>query len=658
MNEHDKLKADIGSKVEQLTLPERLARIDEIHKEWVVSLTSESKEDNMSNILSNSLKRFDITPDLLSIKKFKDKQTQTVIELLFLKKYIENPKDMNILKYTNKLNEIVKILVDLENLILSFGRFQDTILDTEKTILPKSMELMLFSEENFAKNTPMQNLLIYILKCLMNDKLKRIKNECYEKVYTEECYDTKTWKLKCSIEQYIYSKCQREVKCDMWKNLTQCSISTVVDHLTNCADLSFTDIKKDRHVFSFSNGIYYICHNYYTNIEKDILTDFKDVFIPYKKDPEKPQPECDIPRDTTSSKFHNKHFNEQYMLYEDAFDIIKLHCPSLLNLMTYQKWEEDVQRQLCIMIGRCMYYVGTDNWQVIPFMLGLAGTGKSTIIMLVKMIYEAMDVSVLSNNMQTTFGMDTVADKFMFIAPEVKSNFKLDQSEFQSMVTGESMSLNQKNKQTLNIEKWVVPGIMAGNEVFGYTDAAGSIVRRIVLFMFKRKIKKEHSDPQLPLKLRTELPDIMLACNRLYLQAVNQNGSKDIWSILPKYFHDNRDSLEESTNYLVKYLRSGEIVFNSKFWIRENTLSEAFKDYCNRMSYHCPRWNEQYTMGPFSARDIESRKDQRGFDDAGQLFVGTIYFGLDVRGYIHKDIDDENICYNDEGEVVKPPTFL
>ncbi len=354
----------------------------------------------------------------------------------------------------------------------------------------------------------------------------------------------------------------------------------------------------------------------------------------------------------------NKKFNEQYMMYEDAFDIIKLHCPSLLNLMTYQKWEEDVQRQLCIMIGRCMYYVGTDNWQVIPFMLGLAGTGKSTIITLVKMIYEAMDVSVLSNNMQTTFGMDTVADKFMFIAPEVKSNFKLDQSEFQSMVTGEGMALNRKLKETKNIPNWLVPGIMAGNETFGYADSAGSIVRRIVLFMFKRKIKKEHSDPQLPRKLAAELPDIMLACNRLYLQAINQYGSKDIWSILPKYFHDNRDSLEESTNHLVKYLRSGEIVFGSNFWIRENTLSEAFKDYCNRMSYHFPRWNEQYTMGPFSTFDIESRKDQRGFDDTGQLFVGTIYFGLDVRGRIHKDIENENICYDDEGKVIEPPTFL
>ncbi len=499
MNEQDRLRLEIGNKIEQFTLLERLSRIDEIHKEWCTSLTTESKEDNMQIILLNSLKRFDITPDSLSIKKFKDKQSHIVFELLFLKKYIDNKQDANILKYIKKINEILKILLDLENLIFSFGRFQDTILDTEKTKLPIAMELMLFSEENYGKNTPMQNLIIYISKCLMNDKLKRIKNECYEKVYTgEEFYDTKTWKLKCSIEQYVYDKCQLEKNCKMWQNMTQCSISTVVDHLSNCSDLCFTDIKKDRHVFSFSNGIYYICHNYYTNKEKDILTDFKDVFINYKKDPEKPAPLCDIPRDTTSSKFHNKHFNEQYMLYEDAFDIIKLHCPSLLNLMTYQKWEEDVQRQLCIMIGRCMYYVGTDNWQVIPFMLGLAGTGKSTIIMLVKMIYEAMDVSVLSNNMQTTFGMDTVADKFMFIAPEVKSNFKLDQSEFQSMVTGESMSLNVKNKITKNIENWVVPGIMAGNEVFGYTDAAGSIVRRIVLFMFKRKIKKEHSDPLLP----------------------------------------------------------------------------------------------------------------------------------------------------------------
>ncbi len=48
----------------------------------------------------------------------------------------------------------------------------------------------------------------------------------------------------------------------------------------------------------------------------------------------------------------------------------------------------------------------------------------------IKKIFEAKNLSI--------FGMDTVSDKFMFIAPE----FKLDQSEFQSMVTGESRSLH------------------------------------------------------------------------------------------------------------------------------------------------------------------------------------------------------------------------
>ncbi len=57
--------------------------------------------------------------------------------------------------------------------------------------------------------------------------------------------------------------------------------------------------------------------------------------------------------------------------------------------------------------------------------------------------------------------------------------------------TEPSRSLNRINRDSPSIvDNWVVPGIMARNETFGYVDSAGDIGRRIVLFMFKRKIKK------------------------------------------------------------------------------------------------------------------------------------------------------------------------
>jgi hypothetical protein len=658
MADLEKLQADIGARINALSPDERIACIDVLHNKWVTSLKTENTENNISELLNKTLDRVGIKLNSLNYKKFKDSVMAETLEMLFLKSEVRNNH-----KSIIKIDEILTVLIDIENTVLSVTRLQDTVLSTENAILPKSMELMLYSNENYSKNTHMQNLIIFLSACLKNDKLKRIGETCYERVYTgkmndEKRYDTKTWKEKCKIEEYIYSNCQRERKYDMWQNMTQCSIKSVVEHLSNCSDLHFTSIKKNRHVFSFSNGLYYACYNN-TEITKDPYVDdivgYKDIFIPYERNStDEPLPPGVNTYDVTSSKYFNKQFNVEYTKYEDPFDIIAKHCPNFIKIMTYQKWDVEVQKWMCILIGRCMYDAGQcDNWQVIPFLLGQAGTGKSTICNdIVKMLYEPCDVSTMSSNMQTTFGLDTIADKFLFIAPEVKETFKLDQGEFQSMVSGEAMSLNRKFNDPKNIDHWKVPGFMAGNELFGYKDTAGSIPRRVIVFMFSKRIKKDDGDTRLGQKLAFEMPDIMLACNRLYLQMVNQYGSRDIWSLLPKYFHDNRENLAEATNALVKYFKSGEVVLGGNFWIRENTFAEAFKDYCLRMSYGVNRWNQQLAMGPFATYDIETQCGIRATDADGQEFIGTVYIGIDIRRSSHKDLR-ENIFYNDDGDIIE-----
>ena len=79
---------------------------------------------------------------------------------------------------------------------------------------------------------------------------------------------------------------------------------------------------------------------------------------------------------------------------------------------------------------------------MIPYLKGAASSGKSTLLTRVcRSLYEPADVGVLSNNVERKFGLSALYDKLIFIGPEIKSDIALEQAEFQSMVSGETVQV-------------------------------------------------------------------------------------------------------------------------------------------------------------------------------------------------------------------------
>jgi ABC-type molybdenum transport system ATPase subunit/photorepair protein PhrA len=111
------------------------------------------------------------------------------------------------------------------------------------------------------------------------------------------------------------------------------------------------------------------------------------------------------------------------------------------KVLNYQKLDEDVARWVYVFMGRLCFDVNEiDGWQVIPFIKGIAQSGKSTLITKVcRKFYETEDVAVLSNNIEKKFGLSSIVNGFMFISPEVKGDLQLEQAEFQSLVSGEDV---------------------------------------------------------------------------------------------------------------------------------------------------------------------------------------------------------------------------
>ena len=222
---------------------------------------------------------------------------------------------------------------------------------------------------------------------------------------------------------------------------------------------------------------------------------------------------------------------------------------------------EDAQRMIYVLIGRLLHDLGTfDDWQILLFFKGRAGTGKSAIAEIIMNFYEPNQIGTLANNTEETFGASQLADKFMWACTEVKKNFKLDQSLFQQMVSGENVSAPQKHRDAWT-GKWRVPGLICGNEWAAYQDAQASIARRLAIVNFLYPIHAKDSNPNLKKDiLATELGVLLLKCNIAYRIIAEGCGGRDIWKILPPYFTVQRRALQIDTDPLIAVL-SDETIF-------------------------------------------------------------------------------------------------
>ena len=220
----------------------------------------------------------------------------------------------------------------------------------------------------------------------------------------------------------------------------------------------------------------------------------------------------------------------------------------------------EVQRWVYIFLGRLLHDLNTfDSWQIMPFLKGKAGTGKSAIGMVAQSFFQPAQVGVVSNNIEPKFGLSMIADRFIMLCLEVKKDFQMDQGEFQSIVSGELVQLAVKNKEAYQ-KKWTAPGLFCGNEWAKYQDAQGSIARRLALFNFSFRVKDKHSKPSLQSEIISqELGALLVKCNMAYREQADIKKGQDIWKILPDYFKHQREQLQIETDPLMATIHDATI---------------------------------------------------------------------------------------------------
>jgi hypothetical protein len=281
-------------------------------------------------------------------------------------------------------------------------------------------------------------------------------------------------------------------------------------------------------------------------------------------------------------------------LTDHYFD--KSFCRELESMNETPLWDSLLKTQMADdardtfegLTGRLFYPVGEyDNWQVFPFLHGFADTGKGTTGELVTKMFPVGSVGTIGQ--ETTFGLESLYNKRLVYIPELPEKISriVDQSNWQSMISGEPVSVARKSKIAVSNQRWVVPMIAAGNHLPDYQDKSGSISRRMVVFPFDTLILDRNTELKEGV-IGTELVRIMLRCIYKYRKTCNDHASKDFWKcIAPQSLREIQDETKESTNYLAHFLANGDNFYQILY--REGavtTFEQLNKAFSNHMRFH------------------------------------------------------------------------
>ena len=492
-------------------------------------------------------------------------------------------------------NVVLHIEDGYENIRRHYMSYERVSTPTVQPQFPKFSDPSAMDDEEIENVSPYQKCLLYTLEETYKCGYRRYKGHCCEEIKTIEGYRTRAWNPIFPIDKFVYSIAQKDSSFTNWKNFTSKGsiFREVIDHVSKCKDQQFPEISKRRHVWSFKNGLF---------VGKEWIPDrgvYDCRFYPY----ESSDFACLDPTIVSC-----KYFDQQFDDFSHLERWQDIPTPNFDKVLKYQKLEDEVCNWAYVMGGRLCYDIGElDSWQIIPFFKGIARSGKSTLITKVfKKFYESEDVGVLANNIEKKFGLSAIKDNFMFIAPEIKADLGLEQAEFQSIVSGEDVSIAVKNKTAVSIE-WNVPGVLGGNEVPNWKDNSGSILRRILPWNFTKQVRE--ADPQLDEKLNRELPIILLKCVRGYLDYSNKYRDRDIWNVVPKYFEIIKKQVAMVASTLTNFLESTSIKFGEELCVPQTIFVQMFNQHCSANNLGKPKFNQDFYIGPFSSRDIEVREE-------------------------------------------------
>jgi len=328
----------------------------------------------------------------------------------------------------------------------------------------------------------------------------------------------------------------------------------------------FKRVKPNNNYRSFRNGLYMLDETVSKKKHKSTFYLYSD-------------PSC--PDGICSESYIDIDFDPEWLTdkYKNPLDIPTVHFDNFLKFQGIglrEPYRRDgkivmdgrgkrvttakVYKTLFFMMGRLLrplfeknmmgYKSYADNLQKVLIILGQPGSGKSTLVNLIRSFFHLSNVGTIAANADKNFGLENFRNDQikLGICYELAHTFNITTSVIKSMIAGERVQLNAKFKEVRD-EDWNIPTVFAGNEVpkdWG-RDRSDGMPRRMALFYFERVPKVV--DLSLHERLNDELAAIICKSNRIYLELRNEYPAAELQNYLFQhpYFEDSiRNFLSKS----------------------------------------------------------------------------------------------------------------
>jgi hypothetical protein len=479
-----------------------------------------------------------------------------------------------------------------------------------RSMLEEMSPLTFFQEVDTTKLKKHQQLIHFYYREAFKLNYRKDKDCLYRPRYNKHDEFVYAYEYVYDISDFVYTGLYPMEQNHYWfECLTERNNNAkmCIDTLTNIKSEWLQDLERNHNIHSFQNGLFVLSLN---------------SFFYYKKLPGKHWV-GDLTGNITAIKYHDMEFDEEGMNNDmDKHPVrtyMSIDMPPVLKVFTTQGFTMDEIRWIYGLLGRMLHPLGSmDTWQIFPYFLGLAGTGKSTSLRLLASLLEARDVGYLNNTLQKTFALEGIFDKLIYLALDIDEHFQLDQATFQSMVAGEEVSVLRKYKRPMTVI-WNIHGGFAGNKLPPWTDNGGSLSRRLIVIEFLTPISR--CDPGLYEKCLNSKDRFIKVITSAYHDLARKYKDRSIKEVIPEKFKAAEAKALLELNVLMSFIKDcadldpnnnkGQQTYIQSF----KDFSKAFKNYCKRTSYKHKPLNYNFYSSVFAKHGLKLVKPEKASTD-------------------------------------------
>lgn len=388
----------------------------------------------------------------------------------------------------------------------------------------------------------------------------------------------------------------------------------IVEILKYTYDDRFPEVQPSRYWYAFSNGIY--------NIQDDRFYEYGSLGFKH------------LPEEVVCCSYFNQVFdNAEYEWHmkhgPDKKDPwYNIPTPHLDKICETQRWKRGERKWWYAGGGRMLFPLNElENWGKMWIHLGRAGCGKTTFLKYVAGYFPRFKVGIINNNCEKIFTIQHLEKTWSWFGFDIKENWNLDQTLWNTMVDGGMLTLARKYLSS-KLTDFLQHGAIASNRLMNWPDLNGQLLRRLFPHIYRRLPDKYEL---LAREMETERAAALkkFACG-YRAKAAKHKVDQLTEDILPKGIRESLAIIRREANPLMAFLESDKIVLHPDYYMERRRFVREFSSYAVEIGIRgaksLPSVNDAFFADVLDAKNLKIANDYR------KVPVGLSYGSTDHNG--------------------------